>query len=120
VGIANNAIGYLIYLFFTSFGSGPKMTMTCLYCIGTGLGYIGHRQITFKHKGSITKSSLIYLFAHVIGYSINFLMLHFLSDKLQLPHQWIQALAVVVVAIYLFLSLKYLVFRNQAIEDSNK
>jgi putative flippase GtrA len=112
VGIANNAIGYFFYLLFTGLGAGPKATMTCLYCIGVGLGFIGHRKITFRHKGSITRSVALYLLAHMIGYAINFSMLYFLSDKLRFSHQWVQALAVVCVAVYLFLSFKYFVFPN--------
>jgi putative flippase GtrA len=119
VGIASNAIGYFVYLFFTGFGTGPKVTMTGLYCIGAGLGFIGHRQITFRHKGSIPRSIVIYLFAHLIGYGINFSMLYFLSDKLLYPHQWVQAFAVVVVAIYLFLSFKYLVFPSLTTEEKD-
>jgi hypothetical protein len=42
-----------------------------------------------------------------------------LSDKLLYPHQWVQAFAVVVVAIYLFLSFKYLVFPSLTTEEKD-
>ena len=53
---------------------------------------------------------VIYILRYVVGYGVNFAMLFVLSDTLKLPHQAVQASAIVVVAGVLFLMSRYFVF----------
>lgn len=110
VGILNNLLGYLIYLLITFLGVDPKIVITILYPVGAATAYFGHSKYSFKHHGKRTNSMLRYVAAHLVGYSVNFLMLFILTDKLKFPHQAVQAAAIFVVAGVLFLMFKYFVF----------
>lgn len=110
VGIANNSIGYLIYLLLTQLGAAPKLTMTLLYCAGATLGYAGNRRFTFAHRGNVMASGQRYLLAHFLGYLMNLAILIVFVDRLGYPHQWVQAAAIFIVAVFLFIAFKFFVF----------
>lgn len=110
VGVLNNLLGYFIYLAITYFWLDPKIAITLLYPIGATTAYFGHAKYSFSSKAGNINTMLRYAFAHFIGYSVNFLMLLIFSDKLRLPHQIVQAFAIVVVGGVLFLLFKYFVF----------
>lgn len=114
VGIVTNLCGYLLYLIVTWFGIGPKITITVLYTFGATIGFWGNKRFTFSHEGDYTLSLVRYIFAQIIGYLINFTMLYYFTDLSGYPHQYVQASAVIVVAIYLFIALKYFVFPSKA------
>lgn len=114
VGVTTNALGYLLYLAVTAWGGlSPKITMSLLYCTGVLIGFIGNYRWAFRHKGAIPASLLRYLLAHVGGYCINFMMLHVFSYTLHYPHQLVQAVAIIIVALYLFAAFKYFVFAEK-------
>ena len=110
VGVLNNLLGYLIYLLVTWFWLDPKVAVTLLYPVGAVTAYFGHAKYSFAYSGSTSHSVLRYVIAHLIGYSVDVLMLYVLSDRLLFPHQIIQALAIVVVGGILFLLFRYYVF----------
>jgi len=112
VGIAVNLAGYLVYLLVTFLGVTPKITMSLLYLVGAAAGYWGNRKLTFSHRGSVLGSGVRYLLAHGIGYLINLAILMVFVDRLGYAHQWVQAVAIFVVAGYLFVSFKLYVFAN--------
>lgn len=112
VGIVSNLAGYLIYLLVTYLGATPKLTMTLLYGIGATIGYIGNRNLTFAHKGSLLASGVRYFMAHCFGYCINLAILIIFVDKLGYVHQWVQAIAIFVVAGFLFIAFKFFVFTD--------
>lgn len=113
VGVATNLAGYAVYLLVTFIGLGPKLTMTILYVVGASVGFFGNRQWAFRHEGDIRRSGFGYLLCHAGGYAINFALLHLGVDRLGYPHQLVQAIAVFVVAVYLFLALNLIVFRAE-------
>ena len=110
VGIATNLFGYAAYLAITALGMEPKIAMSTLYIGGATAAYFGNRQWTFDHQGSVAQSSAKYVLAHVSGYFLNLALLLVFADALGLPHQGVQGVAVFVVAIYLFLVFRLLVF----------
>lgn len=110
VGIATNLVGYGIYLLLTTFVLPPKATMTILYTTGAVLGFIGNRQFTFGHKGKLSRAALRYTVVHLLGWAMNYTLLYVLSDQLGYPHQLVQAIAVIVIAGYLFFVLRHFVF----------
>ncbi len=112
VGIAINLLGYLIYLLLTFLGLTPKLTMTLLYFIGAFAGFWGNRNLTFRHQGSVLGSGVRYLVAHGLGYLINLLILVVFVDQLGFTHQYVQAIAIFVVAGYLFIAFKFFVFTH--------
>lgn len=112
IGLATNACGYLLYLWVTWLGAPPKIVMTLLYLAGATLGFLGNRQLTFAHQGNVMSASLRYMLAHTVGYFLNLAILLIFVDHSGYPHQIVQAIAIVVVAGYLFVAFKLFVFRN--------
>ncbi len=112
VGIAVNLAGYLVYLLVTFLGFTPKITMSLLYITGAVAGYWGNRKLTFAHRGSVFGSGTRYLLAHGVGYFINLAILMVFVDRLGYAHQWVQAVAIFIVAGYLFVSFKFYVFAD--------
>lgn len=110
VGLLSNAAGYLAYLAFTYLGGTPKVTMTFLYGLGAAVSFFGNRSLTFEHQGSIVGAGVRYVIAHCIGYLFNLSILIVFVDKLGYAHQWVQAIAIFIVAAFLFLAFKIFVF----------
>ncbi|MCU1762152.1 GtrA family protein [Pseudomonas sp. 14P_8.1_Bac3] len=111
VGLISNSCGYALYLLLTEFGTTPKVTMSTIYACGALIGFFGNRKLTFSHEGGLLGSGSRFVIAQLGGYAINFLLLDVLVDRLGYPHQWVQASAIVIVAIYLFVTLKFFVFK---------
>jgi len=119
IGLMSNFIGYMIYLLITYFGATPKITMTVLYGIGATVSFFLNSKLTFEHTGSLFGPGVRYIIAHCFGYLINFILLFILVDKLGYAHQWIQAMAIFVVAVFLFLMFKFFVFSPVKVLDSD-
>jgi putative flippase GtrA len=112
VGLANNAVGYIFYLFITHIGVEPKLAMTVVYAIGLTISYICNRKWVFPHRAPVTASLLRYVVAHLFGYLINLSMLIIFSSMMDFPHQLVQASAIFVVAAFLFVSFRIFVVPN--------
>lgn len=112
VGVASNLSSYMIYLLITYLGASPKITMSLLYGVGAAVGFWGNRKFTFAHKGRFLGAGVRYIIAHCFGYFINLTILIVMVDHLGYPHQWVQAIAIFIVATFLFPTFKYFVFRN--------
>ena len=113
VGVVSNAAIYFIYLLITYLGVEPKTAMTLVYIIGASIGFIGNRKWTFAHRGDSSRAALRYVLAHLFGYLLNFLILFTFVDRLGYAHQWVQAVAIIIVAGFLFIVFKYFVFRER-------
>jgi putative flippase GtrA len=112
IGVLSNAAGYSTYLLITWLGGGPKTSMTLLYAVGVLLGFIGNREWVFQHDGPGWPSLIRYGLAYLVGYGLDWLLLHVFVDKLGYPHELVQAAAVLIVAAYLFPTLRFFVFRR--------
>ena len=112
IGIISNTTGYLLYLIATNFGLPPILTMTLLYVVGATIGFFGNRQITFSYTGNFFRSGIRYTLVHLTGYFINLALLIEFVDRLGYPHQLVQAIALFVVAAFLFIMFKLYVFRT--------
>ena len=110
VGLASNLLLYLAYLGLTAAGLGYKAAMTLLYACGVLITFMANRSWSFEHRGLTRAAFVRYVMAYILGYLLNFVLLWFAVDRLHLPHQGVQAVAVVLVAISLFLMHKYWVF----------
>jgi putative flippase GtrA len=115
VGVASNAAMYFVYLLITYLGVEPKKAMTLVYIIGASIGFIGNRKWTFAHRGDSARAALRYVLAHLFGYLLNFLILFTFVDRLGYAHQWVQAIAIIIVAGFLFIVFKYYVFRERPV-----
>ena len=117
VGLLSNGAGYLIYLLLTSFGVDPKLAMSVLYAVGTCIGFFGNRTWSFGHTGTLAPAVLRYAATYLVGYAINWMMLYVFVDRLGYPHPLVQAAAIAVLAVYLFLGLRHFVFPRKTIES---
>ena len=113
VGVVVNLILYCAYWLITYLGIEPKKAMTVIYLSGMLIGFAGHRKWTFVHKGALLGSGARFFVAHMFGYLINYLILLIFVDMLGYSHQWIQAVAILVVAGFLFLTFRYFVFSGR-------
>jgi putative flippase GtrA len=110
VGVATNLAMYVVYLLITYLGVEPKKAMTLVYLVGASIGFIGHRNWSFSHRGSAINSAIRYIAAHLSGYVLNLLILVVFVDRLGYAHQVVQGVAIIVLAMYLFVVFKYFVF----------
>ena len=113
VGVVSNAAIYFVYLLITYLGVEPKTAMTLVYIIGASIGFIGNRKWTFAHRGNSSSAALRYVLAHLFGYLLNYIILFTFVDRLGYAHQWVQAVAIMIVAGFLFIVFKYFVFRER-------
>jgi len=113
VGLASNACGYALYLLITYSGGTPKLTMSFLYLIGATVSFWGNRNLTFMDTGNVLGSYMRYTFAHLLGYLLNLAILITMVDWLGYSHKWVQGLAVIIVALFLFVIFRLVVFKNQ-------
>jgi putative flippase GtrA len=110
VGVLTNLFVYGLYLLLTYWWGAPKLTMTTLYLLGASIGFHANRRFTFRHDGGIGVTGVRYLLAQVAGYLLNLLLLLVFVDWFEFPHQIVQAIAIIVVAIFLFVVLRIFVF----------
>lgn len=110
IGVLANILGYAIYLILTYLWDTPKLTMTVLYFGGASISFLANRRFTFRHDSGIGVTGIRYLLAHVVGYLLNLIILLLFVDWFDFPHQIVQAIAIVVVAIFLFIVLRVFVF----------
>ena len=110
VGLANNMLGYGVFLLVTALGVDPKSTMSLFYVLGAVLGFFGNKKLTFSHTGNLYSSIFRYTIAHTIGFTLNFMLLTVFFEWYGYPYQYVQAVAIFVVAAVLFVLFKYFVF----------
>ncbi len=110
IGVLINGMSYSIYFIFTYLSGTHKMTMTVLYLLGASIGFLANRHFTFRHDGCIGVIGVRYVLAQMMGYLLNLALLLLFVDWLDFPHQIVQAISIVVVAIFLFVVLRIFVF----------
>jgi putative flippase GtrA len=110
VGVASNLVLYFLYLLFTYFGMGHKESMTILFLIGVTQTFFLNKNWTFRHGGAgiifLKKYALVYL----IAYLINLLALYFFVDYHGFHHEYVQAIAILVIAFYSYMAQRFWVF----------
>ena len=87
--------------------------MTILYCLGATLGFFSNRRFSFKSCGHIGTEGVHYLITQFLGYLLNLLILIIFVDWIGFPHEYVQMLAVIIVAVYLFFLLRFFVFSEE-------
>lgn len=111
VGLASNAVGYLLYLLLTNAGMGHKSAMSLLYAVGVAQTFYFNQSWSFGHNGVVSSAFLRYLTAYAFGYVFNLSALLLMVDSWGWPHRWVQGVMIFVLAGMLFLLQRYWVFR---------
>lgn len=114
VGLTSNLILYTSYLLMTATGLGHKTAMSLLYAVGVLQSFAFNQRWTFGYRGRISGPLFRYLITYGMGYLFNLLMLLVLVDGLNLPHQVVQGVLILVMAGLLFLLQKYWVFSKSS------
>ena len=112
VGAGSNAIGYGIYLLITWLGVGALLGMSVIYLCACLVSFVGSKHWIFASRSNSMALMLRYVCMQIVGYLTNYFLLLVLCKRLGFSHQVIQLLAMVVVAIELFLLSKFYVFRE--------
>ena len=111
VGLASNVLLYVLYLMLTVAGVNYKYAMTLLFVAGTVQTFLFNKHWTFAHQGHLHASFLKYVAVYSLAYLLNLMALMILVDNLGHPHQAIQGMMILIVALMLFLLQKHWVFR---------
>lgn len=111
VGLLSNAVGYLLYLLLTKVGFGHKAAMTLLFAVGTLQTFVFNKRWTFGHQGLLHSSFVKYVLIYGLAYLLNLTALLLFVDRLSFPHQIVQGVMILVLALMLFLLQRYWVFR---------
>lgn len=114
VGVISNMVGYVIYLLITYAGVEPKLTVSVLYPIGALLNFVGNKKWTFGSSGSSLKTGFRHVLVFALGYVLNIVMLLVFVDQMGFAHQLVQLAAVFVVALYIFVAMKFFVFADKS------
>jgi putative flippase GtrA len=113
VGAAANIFGFLLYALFTELGVSPVLTISIFYPVHIGIAFYLNKRWSFNFKGRLSASAVRYLAAYAGCYGLNVAMLKFFNGYLGYSHLIVQAIAIVVIAVLLFLAQKMWVFRAQ-------
>jgi putative flippase GtrA len=120
IGFASNAIAYAIYIVLTRLGLGPKFAMSLLYGIGVLQTFVFNKRWTFGHRGAHRAAFFRYCMAYGLGYVINLLVLRILVDQQGYPHEIVQGVMILSLAVMLFLLQKYWVFPSNELRTIPK
>ncbi len=114
VGLGSNIVLYLAYLALTAAGIDSKLAMTLLYVLGVVQTFAFNKRWSFRHGGVRGATFVRYCASYALGYLINLGVLLVFVDRLGYPHQAVQGVMILALAILLFLLQKYWVFRPTA------
>jgi putative flippase GtrA len=94
-------------------GAGHKLAMTLIYCVGILQTFLLNRRWTFSHQGCYRTALVRYLIIYLLGYLVFFGGLYVFVDLLGYPHQWVQAILIIFVALLLFSMLRVWIFEQR-------
>lgn len=110
VGVISNLVLYIAYLGLTALSMAPKSAMSLLYVVGVVQSFVFNKRWTFGYAGSIRKVLPRYAVAYGGSYLLNLALLAILVDYFRWPHQIVQAGAMGLNALILFLLQRHWVF----------
>ena len=109
VGVASNAALYTLYLVLSKYGVPILAAMTATFALGVMLSWALNGVITFRTR--LTKRSSLRMFlVYMFAYLANFTLLWLAVQVLALPHQWVQLVIMLTLALALFFFQKFWVF----------
>lgn len=117
LGLATNVAGYMLFLLATHFGAEPKLAMSVLYLIGASASFAGNRIWTFSDDGPLLPAAAKVIATHLVGWAFNYAILYIWADRLGYPYALIQAVAIVLVAGFVFLCFRFLIFNGRSMSQ---
>jgi putative flippase GtrA len=123
VGVCSNAALYLAYIGLSLAGMGHKTAMTVTFVLGILVTFALNRSWSFQSSRPAAGAFVRYAATYLFGYAVNMLALVLLVDVAGFPHQLVQALMVVLVAVLMFVLQRRWVFDDasaSALADSTR
>ena len=120
VGLVSNGVGFLLYLALTAAGMEHKIAMTLLYVLGVVQTFLFNKRWSFKHGGMHGPAFVRYCISYGLGYVLNLVVLIVFVDRFGYPHQIVQGVMVLSLAVMLFLLQKFWVFRTTRSPHSSR
>ena len=112
VGALSNFVGFCLYLAFTFFPVSEKIIVTALFLLGSCLAIFGNKKFTFSEKEykkiSNSNAALVYFSAYILNIIAHFIFV----DWLRLDHRFVQFVCVGVIAIYIYIILRWLATKD--------
>jgi putative flippase GtrA len=110
VGLASNALLYLLYLAATAVGVEPKAAVSLIYLVGVLQTFVLNKRWTFKHEGHVRRTATRYWVAYALSYAANMVLLIVFVDIAGFDHRVVQGVLIAVIGLVLFALQKYWVF----------
>lgn len=114
VGVVSNVSAYCLFLVMIASGVEAKVSMSIVYVLAAAASFWVNRNWTFAFTGNWVSNTARFLGAQCSGYGLNLLILFMFHDRLHCPAAIVQAAAILIVAIYMFLISKAFVFRQSS------
>lgn len=113
VGVFSNIATYVAYLFLVAYGFDHKISMSIMFLIGIVLTFSLNMRWSFSRQEFVRKSFVRYVLAYCAAYFINLATLLLFVDYFALSPKITQAVAIVLIAIMLFIVQKLWVFSSE-------
>jgi len=114
VGATVNGLGYAAYLLLTAFGLSPRVAVTTLLPVSLLAAFQGHAGFSFP-TDRVTRSDLRtaarYLLVMQMGHTMHMILLDVMVNRLGVPHQLAQLLALTTIVPVMFVLLRRVEFR---------
>ncbi|MBV5350283.1 GtrA family protein [bacterium] len=120
VGLVSNAVLYLLYIILTWINLQPSAAVSLVFIVGALQTFTFNKAWTFSQRGTGARYIARYLTVYLGAYLTNIAALYVFVDRLACPHQLVQAGAVIVIGVLLFLVQRYWVFPSSALQKSSQ
>lgn len=112
IGLTSKLVLFVLYLLPTLLGMSPKLAMSVLFAVGMMQTFIFNKCWTFAHHGFLQASFLKHVAVYSFAYLLNLTALLVLVDNFEYPHQIVQGVMILSLAVVVFLLQKLWVFRS--------
>jgi putative flippase GtrA len=111
IGVINNVVLYGVYLLLTFLGVNVLVAMTLVFCAGVLLSWFLNGRFTFKRRLTSVSAKRMGV-AYLVAYLANVFFLGVSHYVFYLPHEAIQGVIMVLLAVGLFFAQRHWVFRH--------
>ena len=118
VGATTNLGGYLLFYLLTLAGMRPVGAISIMYPVVIGMSYLLNRKWSFEFGEHWVWPAVKYLIAYAACYGLNAAAHEIFYERLGYNELVVQALAICVLILPLFLTLRYWVFRTRKVEQT--
>lgn len=120
VGLVSNAVLYLFYVVLTWIGLSPFLAVGIVFVFGVMQTFVFNRRWTFSQQHSGSMQLPRYLIVYIIAFLVNILCIYIFVNLMAYPHQWVQAVAIPVLGVFLFIGQRYWVFGPRGLNKDPK